>query len=202
MLQHSIGRKNILGANFDYERTDFTFEKRFWFSAFGYIDAQLKAGKVWSSSPYAMLCLPNVNLGFTIQDHAFTQMNAMEFVTDQYCQWDLVYYLNGWILNTMPLFKKLKWREVVSFRGFYGSLSDKNNPMAISANGSLRNPSLYQFPTSGTVYTEMDRPYMEATIGIENIFKLLRIEYIRRLNYYDHDNVTKNGVQVAVHLSF
>lgn len=202
VLQHSIGRKNILGANFDYERTDFTFEKRFWFSAFGYIDAQLKAGKVWSSSPYAMLCLPNVNLGFTIQEHAFTQMNAMEFVTDQYCQWDLVYYLNGWILNTMPLFKKLKWREVVSFRGFYGSLSDKNNPMAISADGSLRNPSLYQFPTSGKVYTEMDRPYMEATIGIENIFKLLRIEYIRRLNYYDHDNVTKNGVQVAVHLSF
>ena len=202
VLQHSIGRKNLFGANFDYERTDFTFEKRFWFSAFGYIDAQLKVGKVWSQSPYAMLCLPNVNLGYTIQEHAFTQLNAMEFVNDQYCQWDLVYYLNGWILNTMPLFKKLKWREVVSFRGFYGSLSDKNNPMAVMADGSLRNPSLYSFPTSGTVYTEMDRPYMEATIGIENIFKLLRIEYIRRLNYYDHDNVTKNGVQVAVHISF
>ena len=48
----------------------------------------------------------------------------------------------------------------------------------------------------------MEYPYMEATIGIENIFKLLRIEYIRRLNYYDHDNVTKNGVQVAVHITF
>ena len=95
VLQHSVGAKGVLGSDYDYQRTDFTFEKRFWFSAFGYIDAQLKSGMVWSKSPYAMLCLPNVNLGFTIQEHAFTQMNALEFVTDRYCQWDLVYYLNG-----------------------------------------------------------------------------------------------------------
>ena len=203
VLQHSVGAKGVLGANYDYQRTDFTFEKRFWLSAFGYIDTQLKAGQVWSKSPYAMLCLPNVNLGFTIQDHAFTQMNAMEFVADRYCQWDLVYYLNGWILNTMPIMKKLKWREVVSFRGYWGDLSDRNNPTATLSDGSWRNPDLYHFPTEGTeVYTKMKYPYMEATIGVENIFKLLRVEYIRRLNYHDHPDIAKNGVQVAVHISF
>lgn len=203
VLQHQIGAKGVLGSDFDYQRTDFTFEKRFWMSAFGYVDTQLKVGRVWSQSPYALLIIPNANLGFTIQDHSFSQMNAMEFVSDKYAQWDLVYYMNGWLLNTMPLFKKLKWREVVSFRGYWGSLSDKNNPEALLADGSYRNPSLYQFPTSGRVYTDMGKePYMEAAIGIENIFKLLRIDYIRRLNYLDHDNVSKNGFQVAVHITF
>ena len=202
VLQHSIGAKGVLGSNYEYQRTDFTFEKRFWFSAFGYIDAQLKAGQVWSQSPYAMLCLPNVNLGFTIQDHAFTQMNAMEFVTDRYCQWDLVYFLNGWVFNTMPLMKKLKWREVVSFRGYWGDLSNRNNPNYCDAEGNLLNPKLYKFPTDREVFTKMKTPYMEATLGIENIFKVARVEYIRRLNYLDHPNVAKNGVQVAVHISF
>lgn len=202
LLQHSVGAKGVLGSNYEYQRTDFTFEKRFWFSAFGYIDAQLKSGKVWSQSPYAMLCLPNVNLGFTIQEHAFTQMNAMEFVADRYCQWDLVYFLNGWVFNTIPLMKKLKWREVVSFRGYWGKLSDKNNPDFRDAEGNLSNPNLYKFPTDRPVFTKMNTPYMEATLGIENIFKVGRIEYIRRLNYLDNPNVAKNGVQVAVHLSF
>lgn len=202
ILQHSYGQKGYLGSDFDYHRTDFTFEKRFWMSAFGYIDAQLKTGKVWSQSPYAMLCLPNVNLGFTIQEHAFTQMNALEFVTDRYCQWDLVYYLNGWVFNTMPVMKKLKWREIVSFRGYWGELSDKNDPSALLSDGSLRNPNLFIFPSSDEVHTQMSYPYMEATIGVENIFKVLRVEYIRRLNYLGHKNVAKNGVQVAVHITF
>lgn len=202
VLQHQVGKKGILGSDFDYQRTDFTFEKRFWMSAFGYIDAQLKAGQVWSQSPYAMLVTPNVNLGYTIQSHSFTQMNAMEFVADRYCQWDLVYYLNGWVFNMMPAMKKLKWREIVSFRGFYGQLSDKNNPLAKLEDGSWKNPELYRFPSDSEVFTSMRYPYMEATIGIENIFKLLRVEYIRRLNYLDHDNITKNGFQIAVHITF
>ena len=203
VLQHQIGAEGILGSDFDYQRTDFTFEKRFWLSAFGYVDTQLKVGKVWSRSPYALLIIPNANLGYTIQSHSFSQMNAMEFVSDQYGQWDVVYYLNGWLLNMIPLFQKLKWREVVSFRGYWGSLTEKNNPSAVLADGSLRNPELYQFPASDQVYTDMGKePYMELAFGVENIFKLLRVDYIRRLNYLNHPNVTRNGVQISVHLTF
>lgn len=204
LLQHNYAGKGILGADFDYQRTDFSFEKRFWMSAFGYIDCQIKAGKVWTQSPYAMLVIPYANTGYTVQNHSFSQMNAMEFVSDQYAQWDLVYYMNGWLFNTIPLFRKLKWREVVSFRGYYGSLSDKNNPTAKTNDGvNYLNPELYRFPTDKPIYFDMDRgPYMEAAFGIENIFKLVRLEYIRRLNYLDHENVAVNGFQISAHLTF
>lgn len=203
-LQHSYAGKGILASDFDFQRTDFQFDKRFWLSAFGYVDCQLKGGKVWSQSPYAMLIIPYANTGYTVQSYSFSQMNAMEFVSDQYLQWDLVYYMNGWLFNSIPLFKKLKWREVVSFRGYYGSLSDKNNPTALMPDGTtLRNPDLYRLPTDKPIYTEMERgPYMEAAVGIENIFKILRVDYIRRLNYLDHENVVANGVQISAHISF
>jgi hypothetical protein len=201
-LTHTMGVQGLAGSDFDYQRTEFKFSKRFWMSAFGYIDTNLKAGKVWTSSPYTMLCLPSANLAYTIQDESFAQMNAMEFVNDQYASWDLVYFLNGCVFNAIPLLRRLKWREVVSFRGLIGSLSDRNDPTATLDDGTLRNPDLYYFPSENTIYKMGHTPYMEFAAGVENIFKCLRVDYIRRLNYLDHANVQKNGVQLTVHLTF
>lgn len=85
------------------------------------------------------MILPNANLSYTIQPESYTNMNAMEFINDEYASWDLTYYMNGLLFNRVPLLKKLKWREVFCFRGLWGHLSDKNNPMK---NGE----GLYAFP--------------------------------------------------------
>lgn len=202
VLTHSAAKAGVLGSEFDYQRTDFKFTKRFWLSAFGWVDANLKAGKVWTQSPFTMLCMPNANLAFTIQSESFAQMNPMEFVNDEYAQWDLVYFLNGCIFNNIPLLKRLKLREVVSFRGVIGSLSEKNNPVALDAEEKVLNPNLYEFPSTEEVYQMGKTPYMEFALGIENIFKVIRVDYIRRLSYLDHPNINKNGVQVSMHITF
>ncbi len=201
-LSHTIGLKGVLGSDFNFQRTEFKFSKRFWLSAFGYVDTNLRAGKVWTSSPYTLLCLPPANMAYTIQSESFSQMNPMEFVNDEYASWDLVYFLNGWVFNNIPLFKRLKWREVISYRGIIGSLSDKNNPRAVLVDGSFRNPDLFVFPGEDSVYKMGKLPYMEFAVGIENIFKVFRVDYIRRLSYLDHPNINKNGVQVSMHLTF
>lgn len=202
VLTHTAAKEGLLGSDFDYQRTDFKFTKRFWLSAFGYMDVNLKAGKVWTQSPFTMMCMPNANLSFTIQPESFALMNAMEFVNDQYASWDLVYFLNGCVFNNIPLFKRLKWREVVSFRGIYGSLDKKNDPTALNEDGALLNQNLYKFPSEGTVYKMGNQPYMEYAVGIENIFKCIRVDYVRRMNYLDHTNVNKNGIQVTMHWTF
>ena len=202
VLTHSVAKSGFLGSDFDYQRTDFKFTKRFWLSPFGYVDTNIKAGKVWSKSPFTMLCMPNANLSYTIQNESFALMNAMEFVNDQYASWDLVYFLNGCVFNNIPLFKRLKWREVVSFRGIYGSLSSKNDPSAVASDGLALNPELYRFPSDDTIYKMRSQPYMEYAVGVENIFKCLRVDYIRRLNYLDHYNVNKHGFQLTMYWSF
>ena len=121
-------------------------------------------------------------------------MNALEFINDEYASWDITYYMNGNLLNRLPLIKKLKWREVFCFRGLWGHLTDKNNPAVDSGEG------LYRFP--GCTYAMGNTPYMEASVGIENIFKFLRVDYVWRLSYRNHPNIQKSGVRMTMVLSF
>ena len=101
--------------------------------------------------------------------------------------------MNGNLLNRLPLVKKLKWREVFAFRGMWGHLSDKNNP----ANGG---EGLYLFPDGS--YTFGKAPYMEASVGIENIFKFLRLDYVWRLNYRDHPDIQTKGIRFMMRITF
>ena len=126
----------------------------------------------------------------------------MEFVYDQYAHWHVSWRMLGLLFNNIPYVRHLKWREVVTFRGVYGKLSEKNDPDALNADGTLRNPNLFRLPSNGTVYRLGNTPYMEVSFGLENIFKVLRIEYIRRLTYLDHPGIRKNGAQATIVLSF
>lgn len=200
-LNHTIAKAGVLGSDYDYQRTDFKYAQRYWMGGFGYINTFISAGKVWSRVPFTMLAIPNSNPSWTIQKESFSLLNPMEFVHDQYVTWDLHYFMNGLILNNIPGIRKLKWREVLGFRGIYGSLSDKNNPMALNEDGSYMNPDLLMWPAEDVAY-KMDRPYMEISIGLDNVFKVVRMEYVHRLNYFEHDHIHKNGFQATIHLTF
>ena len=95
---------------------------------------------------------------------------------DQYISLFLTYHLKGWILNRIPLINKLRFREVVGFNLLYGGLSSKNDP-------TIQPDGLYQFP-AGTAPLGTT-PYMEYSVGVENILKFIRVDYVRRITYVD-----------------
>ena len=191
-LSQQLGIKGVLGGDYNYNHTEISAEKRIWLSSFGHIDAQVKAGKVWDKVPFPLLILPNTNQSITIQPEAFHMMNALEFVTDQYVSFNATYYLKGWILNRIPGIKWLRLREVLSFNMIYGGLTDKNNPTLT--------PGLFLLP-DGTQPLG-STPYMECSVGLENIFKILRIDYYRRLTYLDHPDIKKGGIRIALRFTF
>ena len=196
-ISHRAGFKGVLGSHFNYQHTEFSFEKRFWFSAFGYTDCTIKAGKVWNKVPFPLLIMPSANLSYTIQDGSYSLMNAMEFFNDEYASWDLTYYMNGLIFNRLPLIRKLNWREVITFKGMYGNLSDKNRPDPSNTG------TLFKFPYENDSYHYLgSEPYMELGVGIENIFRVLRIDYVRRLTYRDLPGIDKWGVRIRFHIQF
>lgn len=195
MLTHTLAFPRFLGSEFAINKTEFVFSKRFWFSAFGYLDTMLGAGHVWSTSPYMHLLIPNANLSYTIQPESFALINPMEFVNDSQLNWEFTYWLNGALFNYIPGFKKLKLRELVSFRGVWGHLSAKNDP--------LSNPRLFAYPPGSTTRA-MDRgPYMEISAGIDNILKCIRLDYVWRLNYLDVPyEIDRHGLRVSFHATF
>lgn len=193
-LTHTFAPGNMFGSKFTINRTELRYQQRWWLSAFGYIDAIVKGGHVWSSVPYMNLLLPNANLSYTIQPESYSLMNPLEFINDSYASVDFTYWLNGLIFNRIPLLNRLKLREVVNFKGLWGHLSDKNDPSC--------NKSLFMFPDDVRTTRMSNTPYMEMSVGIDNIFSVLRVDYVTRLSYRGTPRAPDWGVRVAFHLAF
>jgi hypothetical protein len=120
----------------------------------------------------------------------------MEFVNDRYVSLMLAWDMNGKILNRIPLAKKLYWREYIGVRMLWGDLTDKNNPEK-----NPGNPRLMYFP-EGTNIMNPNRPYMEMVVGVHNIFKFFRVEYVKRLTYKDLPSAPHWGMRYGVSLTF
>lgn len=198
-VQHSVGISGFLGGNYTYNLTDIELIKKFWLpKSWGNINTSFRFVSQWSQVPYPLLKMPPTNSSFIIKPYAFDLMNNMELLNDKYASAIIKWDLNGKIFNKIPLIKKLKCREIVGFKCMWGTLSDKNNPYLPSNQGSQ---ILMQFP-EGCYVMDINRPYMEVSVGIHNILNLLHVEYCRRLSYLDLPNIKRGVVKIAIELKF
>lgn len=193
-LSQEWGPKGIRGCHYSVCKTEASVWKRFWFSSFGYLDALAKGGILWTQVPFPELLWPNANLSYTIQPESYSLMNPMEFAMDRYASCDLTYWGNGVLFNKLPIIKRLGLREVVDFKCLWGTLSKRNNPSY--------HRNLYRFPTDAHAQIMGATPYMEISAGIDNIFKILRIDYVWRLTYRNIPDTYRSGIRVALHFKF
>ena len=196
-LGHTVGIKGFLGGDYRYNYTEANIYKRFWMKSWGKIDCYLKGGIQWNQVPYPLLIMPETNLSYIIQDETFELIDNMEFLNDRFASLYISWDFNGKIFNRIPLLKKLKWREYIGFRCLWGGLSDKNNPFLEQ---NAQSDILMMFP-EGCHVMDSKKPYYELSVGIHNIFKLIHVEYVRRLNYH-YENTHKDGVRFMVRMTF
>ena len=124
-------------------------------------------------------------------------MNFQEFVSDRFFAINIDHHFNGLFFNRVPLLKKLKLREVVSFKMLYGGVRDENNP--------AKDPSLIKFPLFEGVPTTFSldkKPYIEGSVGVANIFKLIRVDLVKRFNYLENPYVASLGVRARFKFDF
>lgn len=208
-VEHTMGINGFLGGQYNYNITEATIFKRFWLpGACGYIDTYLKGGAQWNKVPFPMLFTPSSNLSYFVQfdSWSFNMLRNMEFLNDRYASLLLNWNFDGKLLNRIPLLKKMKLREYIGFKMLYGHLTNKNNPyIRENDNELLRFPTRDGHPTS---FVMGNKPYMELSVGISNIFKVLTVQYVRRLNYndmpdiYGGDKLHKDGVRFAIEFKF
>jgi hypothetical protein len=196
-LSHRFAGKNMPLTHWGVNRTELSLQKRVWFSAWGYADLIGKCGHVWSKhTPYTQIFIPNANLSYTIQDGSFALMNPAEFITDTYAQADITYWANGAIFNYIPLLKWLKLREVFNYKLYWGKLSRDNDPRY--------NDNMLAFPDEAVATENISHtPYMEASVGIDNILRCIRLDYVWRLTHLHPDYaIDRRGLRIAFHVTF
>ncbi len=208
-LSHTMGMDGFMGGQYNYNMTEASVFKKFWLpGACGSIETYVKGGVQWNKVPFPMLFTPQSNLSYFVQfdSWSFNMLRNMEFLNDRYVSLLVNWNFDGKILNRIPLLKKLKLREYVGFKMLFGHLTDKNNPFVSTGDNEL-----FRFPTRDghqTSFVMGNKPYMELSVGISNIFKVITIQYVRRLTYtdmpdiYGGDKLKKNGIRFAVDFKF
>jgi hypothetical protein len=199
-LNYTFGNR-VLGGDYNYHLIRFNASKRFYPSVIGYTDATIESGVVLGRVPFPLLEMHNANQSYIYQANRYNLMNFLEFVSDRYISLFIDHNFNGFIFNKIPLIKHLGLREIVTFKILYGGLGEKNNP-GLMQPSEIANAQLMPLPKdmSGNPLTFiLDRgPYIEASIGVGNIFKLLRVDLVRRITYMDNPNTTKWGIRFRV----
>lgn len=197
-ISHTFGFKNFLGGEYTTNLTEAKLYKRFWLNSWGKVDCFLKGGIQWNQVPYPLLIHPIANQSFIIEEEMFNLINNMEFLNDRYVSMMLSWDLNGKVFNRIPLIRHLKWREYIGINTLWGGLSDKNNPYLPENAGSDK---LMYFP-AGCYVMDTRKPYAELVIGIHNIFKLIHVEYVRRLTYLDLPTSETWGLRYIFRITF
>jgi uncharacterized protein DUF5686/carboxypeptidase-like protein len=189
------GVKGLFGGQYNYQNITLNIFKRFYLSQFGYTDVTAEGGYLFGKVPWPLADLPHANQTYGYQLNSYNLMNFLEFVSDHYVSLDVDHYFNGFIFNKIPLLKKLKWREVVEGKLLYGGIRNENNPLVTS--------DQLKFPTGvAPTFPIGSQPYIEAGFGVANIFKLVRVDFIKRFTYLNNPDVTPYGVRFRVKFDF
>jgi len=187
---------DFMKSSYDYLRLQMNISRRYYVSILGYTDVALEAGKIFGRVSFPMLFIHAANQTYAYQRSSYNLMNFLEFVSDKYVSLNIDHSFNGFILNKIPLIKKLKFREIVTCKVIYGGIGHNNDP--------AYNDDLFRFPAGADdmplTFTLEKKPYVEAGVGLSNILRVFRIDLIKRFTYLDHPGISDLGVRVQFRL--
>ena len=197
-FQYTQGLRGFAKGQYGYENLYASIFKRFYLSQLGYTNVTVEGGYIFGQVPFPLLTIHRANQTYSLQLQAYNLMNFMEFVSDHFAALTVEHNFNGFLLNKVPLVKHLRWREIVGAKFLWGGLRNENNP--------AYNNSLLRFPSdkdgNPTTFTLNNGPYIEGSIGIGNIFKLVRVDLVKRFTYQNNPNVSTLGIRTLIKFDF
>ncbi|MCW5912799.1 MAG: carboxypeptidase-like regulatory domain-containing protein, partial [Cyclobacteriaceae bacterium] len=189
-LRYTRGFSGVFGSDFDYDKLRFNLTKRIKTGPLGVGYVTLTGEYVFNALPYPLLTLHLGNQSPIYSSITYNLMNFGEFVSDRYASIQYRQYLEGFLLNRIPLLNKLKWRLLATSNVIVGGMRQSNRNLI-----AQYSPSGAETLTAG--YFRNSKPYIELGYGVENIFKVLRVDFIHRVSYLENENARKFGILLS-----
>lgn len=186
-LRYTLGLRNVLGSDFTYQRIALTMKHSFRMGVLGRSYYTIGAGIIPSTVPYPLLYTPLGNESSFYVGNAYNLMNYFEFICDRWATVQYEHNFGGLLFNRLPLLRQLKWRELVTAKVLVGGVSSSNLAVIPAVDGNGQSVESFSSLTR--------TPYIEVGYGIDNIFKVLRVDAIHRLTY--RDNIGRTGIPVT-----
>ncbi|MEO6837101.1 MAG: DUF5686 family protein, partial [Ginsengibacter sp.] len=182
----------FLKSDFNYSKWNVNIQHDFTDGRIGQLSYTINAGFTNGILPIVLLNVPNGNDTYYNDVYAFNNMNRYEFATDKFVSLYVQQSFGSFPFKYFPFLRRVKWRSLVTFKGVLGDMSQVNK----IANGYYDTTATFHFTIPDKI------PYMEAGVGIDNIFHLIRIDGVWRLNYLNKPGVPKFGIKGSLELKF
>ena len=187
------GIKGLLGSQYNYTKVQLGYIYDQTWSIMGRSIFGVDYNQVFGLLPYPLLTVYVGNQSFMYSQNAYNQMRIFEFVSDKSLQLSFEHHFNGYIMNRIPLLNHFKLREVVSTKAIYGTLQERNRQII---------PAQWDGQPITQFKTFDKKPYWEIGVGIENIFKCIRIDLIWRMTYLEPNSGRNVGVKASFAMYF
>lgn len=197
----TLGFKNVLGSDFTFQKISLNVRRKWQLGLWGRLDYIVAANKVFGKVPYPEANIPQGNEPPFASERSYNLMNFFEFVVDESVEGIFLHHFNGLLLNRIPLMKRLKLRSIAGFNFVWGQYNEKNYIRTEDNPEGLLPPEYEGRPLTQFKQLSWDKPYMEVSYGVENIFKIFRIQAIHRLSYLDGDDAKNFAVKASFTIS-
>jgi hypothetical protein len=167
-IQGIFGVKGLFGGNYNYQKIEFQMEHNRPIGVLGRMRYGFNAGYVFGTAAYPFLKVHEGSQSYWLYTNSFNKMNFFEFISDRYVGGFIENHWEGLLFDRIPYVSKLKLRLVTSGRLTYGAISDRHTAEMLLPVDTKKFGSI---------------PYAEASIGIENIAKILRIDLVWRITH-------------------
>lgn len=138
----------------------------FWHTSIGELRYSVSGNYLFGNAPYTQLFTPRTQSGRWFNCLRFNSLNQTLYLSDAMLEAHANFFTNGWIFNHIPGVKKLNFREEMFIKAAWGGLRPGHaEVMPLPNQYSLR------------------IPYVEAGVGISNIFSLFTLEFVWRLTH-------------------
>lgn len=185
-----VGFGNVFSSDLNYHKFQFTTTQFIRYGPLGMGKASLVAGYTPSLVPYPILRSHLGNQTLFLNLSAFNMMQFFEFVSDRFVSLNYQHNFEGLGLNSMPLIRKLKWRFVATGNVLFGNVGQRNKALIPDR---VDDTNIQNFNS-----LDPKKPYAEVGYGVENIFRLLRIDFIHRLTYLNNEGAKRFGVRFSL----
>lgn len=185
---------NIQGAQKGLLYTDYSFLKvrarirqKLSLHPIGYSWLLLTGGAIFGRVPYPLLELHEGSNTYAVSRFGFDRLEFYELASDRWLTATIEHHFMGFFLNHIPWIRHLKFRELLGVKAVIGSLSDAN---------------LAELHSSLPLRGIGEVPYVEAMLGLENIFHVLRIDAVWRLTHTTARERFKPSLRVGLAFQF
>ncbi len=189
-LNYSKGIKGVFNSDFDYQKIQFYYRQPILVGGFGRTFTTFEVGKTFGKVPLGLLNVVPGNQSYFNIENTYSLLDYYEFTTDQYASLHIEHNFNGRFFSRVPFLRKLNLREIIGFKTVIGSISDENVTM--------NTPAFLALPLSSidpNGIAPKQKPYIEYSAGVGNIFKVFRLDFIWRGTYRDVPNANNFGIK-------